>query len=409
MITQDRISDVLDAQNTDFQLFNNTIEREALAQIPIVNNFATIITGIRRCGKSTVMQQLREKRFTESLYCNFEDIRLSSFDKSDFVRLYNEIVRREVKTLFFDEVQLIEGWDIFVHQLLREHFEVFVTGSNASLLSRELGTHLTGRHLSMELFPFSYNEFLQYRSMTADVNSLKEYIEVGGVPDYVKSGVKLVINTMVDDILVRDIVVRHSIKDVTSLKKLTLYLLSNVGKPVSANKLVDLFGLKAPSTILEYFSHLSDAYLMEFVPQFNYSVKAVNRNPKKVYAIDTGIVSALSLSHTKDSGRLLENLVYLHFRRNHRNIHYYNDSGECDFVISENTHISGAVQVCEEVNDMNMDREINGLLAALNAFNLPSGTIVTLSQSDHFEKNGKSIQLIPAHEFLTAHDLDTIL
>lgn len=400
MLRQEQIAEVIDAQQVDFLKIDDKLPRETLSRIPIADNFATIITGVRRCGKSTILLQLLNQKYKKSFYCNFEDIRLVSFDTSDFVRLHAEIKKREVDVLFFDEIQLVKGWDVFVHQLLRESFKVFITGSNASLLSKELGTHLTGRHIPMELFPFSYNEFLEYKKLEASEDSVEQYLSIGGVPEYVKTDMQMILTTMMDDILVRDIAIRQSIRDVSSLKQLALYLLSNIGKPVAANKLTGLFGVKAPSTILEYFSYLSDAYLLEFVPQFSYSLKTQSRNPKKVYAIDTGLVTALSMSFTDDFGRRLENLVYLHLRRKYKEIFFFANKGECDFVVFDRSIIKLAVQVCYHIDDLNFERELNGLTEAMTTLHLSEGIIVTMSQSDTFEKDGKRIKMVPAYHFL---------
>jgi Predicted ATPase (AAA+ superfamily) len=170
---------------------------------------------------------------------------------------------------------------MFIHQKLNEGYQIFITGSNASLLSKELGTHLTGRHISCELFPFSYNEFISFKKLENNSDSLNDYLAHGGIPEYVKNGMGVILNNLMDDILIRDIAIRHSIRDVNSLRQLAVYLISNIGNLVSANKLEGMYGIKSSSTILEYFSYLKDSYLLEFIPQFNYSLKAQARNPKK--------------------------------------------------------------------------------------------------------------------------------
>ncbi len=403
MLLQQQLADIIDTQRLDLRTIDNKLIRESLPNIPVVENFATIVTGIRRCGKSTLLQELLTRKYSDSIYLNFEDIRLSAFEASDFTRLHAEIVRRKTKVIFFDEIQLVRNWDTFIHQLLREQYQVFITGSNASLLSKELGTHLTGRHLSMEMFPFSYSEFITFKNLPDNSDSVLKYLTIGGMPEYVKHELSAILQSLIDDILVRDIAVRHAIKDVMSLKQLTVYLLSNIGVPVSASKLVGLFGLKAPSTILEYFSYLSDAYVVEFVPQFSNSLKAINRNPKKAYAIDTGLISTLSMSRTENFGRRFENLIYLHLRRSYKHIFYFLDLGECDFIVLENSHAVKAVQVCYNLDDTNFERELNGALSAAKHFNLPHATIVTMNQSDTLERDGKTIHIVPAHQFLTDH------
>jgi predicted AAA+ superfamily ATPase len=400
MMRQEQLSVVIDAQQRIFLNKQDLIIREALQNVPIVDNYATIITGIRRCGKSTLLLQLLKSKYTEVIYLNFEDIRLVAFNIEDFIRLQQEIDKRSIRVLFFDEIQIVDKWEIFVNQLLREGYTVFVMGSNASLLSKELGTHLTGRHLSMELFPFSYREFITYKETESDQESLKDYLVTGGMPEYVKSGQALILSSLMDDILVRDISVRHSVRDIDSLKQLAIYLISNVGVLISANKLTGLFGIKSSTTILEYFNYFKDAYLVEFVPRFDYSIKAQARNPKKIYVMDTGLINAVSTSFTEDLGRKLENMVYLHLRRTYSTIYYFAEKGECDFVVFEKGKIVQAVQVCYNIDDFNFEREYTGLVAALNYFKVNHGFIVTLNQEDIFEKDGLTIEMIPAYKYL---------
>ncbi|MDD3787428.1 MAG: ATP-binding protein [Petrimonas sp.] len=400
MILQDQIAEIADSQ---IELFLNKpagIKREMLASVPDMDNFATIITGIRRCGKSTLLLQLLKEKQDNAFYFNWEDIRLSAFDTDDFKRLYNDIIRRNVRILFFDEIQLVKGWEVFVHQLLREGFRVFVTGSNASLLSREMGTHLTGRHFSIELFPFSFAEFCSFKNIQQDINALDMYVKTGGIPDYVKTEQGFVLQQLTDDILMRDIVVRYGIRDVDALRQLTVFLLSNVGNLTSANKLTGLFGTKSAATILEYFSYLTNSYLVEFVPQFDYSLKAQSRNPKKIYAIDTGLVTEVSNTFSENTGHVFENLIYLHLRREKNEIFYFKKDGECDFVVKEREKITRAIQVCYELNDENFDREAKGILAAMNFFGLNEGFVVTKNQDDVFQKDGKMIKVVSAVNFL---------
>ncbi len=399
MIRQDEIALVIDSQKEIFMKQDPGFTRDALADIPIADSFATIITGIRRCGKSTLLLQLFRRDYQEALYLNFDDIRLSGFDVGDLTRLHQEIEKREIDVLFFDEIQGVNGWEKYINQLLREGYKVFITGSNASMLSVELGTHLTGRHLSMELFPFSYSEFIRFKGADNEEDSVMNYLKMGGIPEYIKSEMPIVLNMLVDNILMRDIAVRHSVRDVTSLRQLTAYLITNIGNLVSANKLVGMFGIKSPATFLEYFSFLKDAYLLEFVPIFSHSLKVQARNPKKVYVMDMGLYSENSVSTSENMGRRFENLVFLHLRRKHKHIFYYKHKGECDFVTMEKNRVKEAIQVCFTVNNENFDREYNGLLCAMQNLDLKEGKIITFNQKDQFEKEGKVIRLVPADEF----------
>jgi predicted AAA+ superfamily ATPase len=262
-----------------------------------------------------------------------------------------------------------------------------------------MATHLTGRQISVELFPFSFSEFLKISQQEASEASLKQYLQDGGMPEYLKSGQSVVLASLVDDIIIKDISVRHSLKDVESLRQLTLFLCANIGNPLSANKLINLFGIKSASTILEYFSHLKDAYLFDFVPRFSYSLKAQARNPKKLYSIDTGICNNLAFKFSENIGHFLENAVYLHLRRHNKSIFYFNESGECDFVVMKNAGIEHLIQVCWHLDDMNLAREKNGLQQAMKFFKHTRGTIVTSNQKDSIPTEDGVIEIVPAYEF----------
>lgn len=399
MIRQEEIALVINSQRETFLKQDTGFTRDALVDIPIADSFATIITGIRRCGKSTLLLQLLRRDYQDAIYLNFDDIRLSGFEISDFIRLHREIEKRKINVLFFDEIQIVKGWEQYINQLLRENYKVFITGSNASMLSIELGTHLTGRHLSMELFPFSYWEFIKFKTLENGENAILDYLNLGGIPEYIKTGISVVLNALVDDILMRDIAVRHAIRDITSLRQLTTFLITNIGNLISANKLVGMFDIKSPATFLEYFSFLQDAYLLEFVPIFNHSLKVQARNPKKVYIMDMGLYTENSISISDNMGRRLENLIFLHLRRKYKHIFYYKDKGECDFITMEKNTVKEAIQVCLTINDENFDREFNGLLGAMQNLGLKEGYIVTLNQSDLFEKEDMTIKMLPVHDF----------
>lgn len=399
MIRQEEIALVIDSQRETFLKQDPGFTRDALVDIPIADSFATIITGIRRCGKSTLLLQLLRRDHQDAIYLNFDDIRLSGFEISDLTRLHREIEKRKIKVLFFDEIQIVKGWEKYINQLLRENYKIFITGSNASMLSIELGTHLTGRHLSMELFPFSYLEFINFKKLDNGEDAVLDYINLGGIPEYIKTGIPIVLNALVDDILMRDIVVRHSVRDITSLRQLTAFLITNIGNLVSANKLVGMFDIKSPATFLEYFSFLQDTYLLEFIPMFSHSLKVQTRNPKKVYIMDMGLYTENSMSTSDNMGRRLENLIFLHLRRKYKHIFYYKEKGECDFITMEKNTVKEAIQVCLTVNDENFNREFNGLLEAMQNLGLKEGYIVTLNQSDLFEKDDKTIKMLPAHTF----------
>jgi len=367
--------------------------------LPDLSSHALIVSGIRRCGKSTLLFQLLKGRYPEALYLNFEDPRLYDFEQNDFTRLDEVIKGFNTKVLLFDEIQIIKEWERYVRQKLDEGYKLVITGSNASLLSRELGTKLTGRHITRELFPFSYQEFILFNQSTPSEESLLQYMKTGGFPEYVKQGTDEILNQLFDDILVRDIAVRYGVRDIKTLQRLALYLISNVGKLITANKLKALFEISA-STVQEYLSHLEYAWLLHFVPIFSFSPKKQLVNPRKVYAIDTGLVNVNSGAFTEDSGRKFENLVFLHLRRNYKEIYYFSEKGECDFIVCEKGKVREVIQACFQLTPDNLERELNGLLEALRFFKLKEGVLITANQKDRFEKEGMVVNAIPYHEYI---------
>lgn len=401
MLLQTQIAEVADTQSENFLSKNLGWERELLHNLEVLNNFALIVTGVRRCGKSTLLFQLLNEKFDRAFYLNFEDSRLAGFENDDFKRLSIEITKRKPQVLFFDEIQMLKNWELFVRQKLDEGYKVAITGSNATLLSTELGTKLTGRHLSVELFPFSYTEFLGLKKLKNTDKSVIEYLKRGGFPEYLKTGNGFVLNQLLEDILYRDIAIRYGVRDVKSLKQLTVYLLSNIGKPVSATNLKTLFGIKSVSALLNYFYYLESAYLVQFLPMFSYSLKKQIRNPKKVYAIDLGLFTENSIVFSDENGRRLENTVYLHLRRKYKELYYFQEKKECDFVVFEKGKPKELIQACYELAPENVERETNGLYTAMEHFKMTTGKIVTLNLKDSFTKAGKKIEVVALKEFLS--------
>ena len=376
------------------------IPREALDDFTIPVKHTIILTGIRRCGKSTLLYQLMAKKYPEAFYLNFDDNRFYGFDNSDLLRLDEVINESASRILFFDEIQEIEGWERYVRQKLDENFNVVITGSNASLLSRELGTKLTGRHLNIELFPFSYSEFLKAAKMKSGEASVIRYINDGGFPEYLISHKEEILSELFEDILIRDIVIRYGVRDIKGLQRLALWLISNIGNRVTGSKLKQVVGISATSTIMEYFSHLESAYLFHLVPCFSYSVRSQMINPRKVYSADNGLITVNSASFSDDQGRKLENIVYTCLRSTYNSIFYFSGKSECDFVVTKKGKKPLAFQVCYKLDRDNLDRELGGLYEALTYFKLKDGIIITLNQTDTFKYNGLTARVIPVWEFL---------
>jgi len=397
MILKSILANIIEAQKANLNQLDLGLKRDTLDTLPDLTSHALIVSGIRRCGKSTLLYQLLKEKYPEALYLNFEDTRLYDFDQNDFTRLDDLTREFGSKVLFFDEIQIIPNWERYVRQKLDEKYKIVITGSNASLLSKELGTKLTGRHITKELFPFSFNEFNSFRQIDASATACASYLETGGFPEYVKSEIEEILHHLFEDILIRDIAVRYAIRDVKTLQRLALYLISNVGKLITGNRLKGLFEIGSTNTVMDYLFYLEATYLFYFVPKFSYSIRKQLVNPRKVYAIDTGMIKVNSGSFTDDNGRKFENLVFLHLRRQFKEIYYFSEKGECDFVVFEKGEVNQVIQVCYELNPDNMDRELNGLFEAIEYFNLTDGKIITLTQNDKFEKDGKIVNVLPAH------------
>jgi uncharacterized protein len=400
MILTTVLRQIIEAQRQNLNQIDTGLRREALQKLPHITTHALIVSGIRRCGKSTLLFQLLNKKYPNALYMNFEDSRLYEFDHNDFSRLDDVVKSFDTKVLFFDEIQIIIEWERYVRRKLDEGFKIIITGSNVSLLSQELGTRLTGRQISKELFPFSFHEFCSFQKSSANETSLLLYMDLGGFPEYLKTKDADILNQLFDDILIRDIAIRYGIRDLKTLQRLALYLISNTGNLITGNRLRNMFEIGATSTVLEYLSHLESAWLFQYLPKFNYSLRKQLVNPRKVYTIDTGLISINSASFTDDKWRKFENLIFLHLRRKNKEIYYFAEKGECDFIVFSNRKISEAVQACFTLNPDNQEREINGLLEALAFFKLKQGAIVTVNQKDRIEINGKVIHVVPAYDYL---------
>ena len=375
--------------------------RDILPNLRFHSDFATIVKGIRRCGKSTLTHQWRKQSKEHVFALNFDDLRMMGFATSDFKVLDHVIAQDKPSAIIFDEIHVVEGWELYVRQKLDQGFKVLVTGSNATLLSRELGTKLTGRHIDTEVTPFSYLEFLRFTKRKNCLASLKEYIRRGGFPAYLKTNDADVLKELVNDIIYKDIAVRHNIRDTRPLRDLCLFLLGSAAKRISPSRLKEAMHVKSATTLLEYFNYFEDTYLVCRVESYSESTKSRLLAPKKVYIADTALAYALNASQSPDLGNMLENIVFCHLKKTCDEIYYHDDGqSECDFI-TKTPHGHSALQVVWKLTDDTKEREFRGLTRALSRFGLKEGIIVTANQSDLAVVDGFTINVIPATQFIS--------
>ncbi len=390
--------------------------KKALAAPEIV-----IISGIRRSGKSTllriIMDALLQKAAPEAIfYLNFDDDRLVNFSVDDFNSLMHLFWEKapQKKEYFFllDEIQNVKYWEKWISRLYeQEKIKVFVTGSNASLLSSEIGTSLTGRNITVELFPFSFKEFLRWRNKELPLatttkkkalllREFHQYLNLGSFPQVIATKNKEFLQNYFNDILYRDIIARFSVKDTKEIKEMAFYLASNISKPMSYQQLAKLTGIKSTNTIKNYWDYFQHSFLFFRMQKFDYSVKKQIYNPAKNYCIDVQLARQIGFSFLDDPGRQLENLVFIELRRRGREIFYHLGQKECDFVLRSKNKITQAIQVTHLLHRENEEREIAGLLEAMKLYRLQEGLILTSDQEKKIHVEGHCMVVLPVWKWL---------
>jgi len=336
MILKNILSKISKDQSLDFLTDRRIIMRDKYKSLDLKSNMITVITGIRRCGKSTFMKQLMTQMKNNN-YISFEDSRLTDFDLDDFENL-EEIFKLKMlnrKYVFLDEVQFVNQWERYAARLPARKIKAFITGSNATLLSREYGTLLTGRHLQYELFPFSYPEFLKYKKLKPGENSFLSYLENGGFPEYLNNNNNRVLRNLFYDIIARDIIAKYAIKNIKVIIDLASYLISNAGHEFTYRSLNKLFSNGSANSVINYLKYFGECYLFFIVNAFDFSIKKSQAKPKKIYCIDNGLINTNSMSLTNDYGSMLENAVFIKLRQVGYDIFYYKGNRECDFILQK--------------------------------------------------------------------------
>jgi len=387
-----------------------------------------VLTGIRRCGKSILLEHIRRIHGSENnYYFNFEDERLVTFGPEDFELLHQTLIALYgiQKTFYFDEIQNIPKWELFVRRLYNQGYKIYLAGSNANLFSEELGTRLTGRYISLTIYPISFAEFSQDSIAleqsdfsTTDIGILKglydNYLELGGIPAFITYKNKEYLHSLYESILYRDIVTRYRVGNADALKKLLFFLASNCGKEVTLPKLLGMINnngiiIKSNSTISDYCSYIENSFLCFFIPRYDDNLKAQQQSPKKVYFIDHVLAKMMGFRTSEDRGRMLENIVFLELKRRGYNIYYFKGIKECDFIVRDNMQTLAAIQVCVELYDPSTKtREIAGLLEAMDKFSLSIGLIISENEEfvETLERNNKKYTIFvkPIWKWLRTSD-----
>ena len=364
-----------------------------------LDSHALVLTGVRRCGKSTLMSQRIRRNAADWFYLKFDSPQLVDMELGDSDALDRVIARSGARNLYFDEMHELDGWELYVLQKLDEGFRVCVTGSNASLLKGERATKLTGRHISRELFPFSFNEYCEYLGKPHDWTEIDGYLKSGGFPRFLATRDQSILFELFDDIMYRDVVAKHGIREMGAVQRLAAYLIENPGCRFSATRMLKSLNVSVASTVINWCDWFEDAYLFFFVPKYSDSVRAQLVNPRKVYSVDTGLVNVVSRRIVFNDALCFENMVFLALRRKYRDIFYFDDGGECDFVCMEHHLPRVAVQACVKLTKEDAGREKEGLIAAMRRFSFGEGFIVTKSQREEIKVDEGVIHVVPFSDF----------
>jgi len=427
-------------KNIISQLIDDFHERTLPELVPRNKEFsevkgkAEVVIGMRRAGKTWFCyQKIKELlgsgiKKEQILYLNFEDDRLLEFNVNNFQEILDVYFgkypeHRNVRCyFFFDEIQRIDQWEMFIRRLLdTENLQIFITGSSAKLLGSEIATSLRGRSLPIEIFPFSFEEYLKFHGLFSDRpktfgantssilrKAVKDYMEAGGFPEVQKTDLDVRIEILqgyIDSVLLKDIIERHKVSNVLVLKHLVRHIMNSSGGQFSVNKFFNTMkrmSIKCTkNSLYEYLDHLTDAFMFYKVPIHSRSEKSRLINPAKIYTIDTGLLNAMTFRNSNNCGQSLETLVFMHLRRGGYDVDYLNtkDGREVDFFTRD--RISGEtqlIQVCWEMSDKKtFARELHGLKSAMDELSLPTGTIVTWDDETVIENK---IKIIPIWKWL---------
>ena len=396
--------------------------KEPFAKKWLDSNLIKVVLGPRRAGKSVFsLMLLRDHDF---MYFDFDDEVLAVEGSIGTAELMKELhsAYGDIKTILFDEIQNLPAWELFVNRLHREGYNLVLTGSNARLLSMELATHLTGRHMPIELLPFDFKEFLKGKKFEIDpeykslpekhgqlLNLLDHYLLNGGFPEVVVSNLDPAdyLEVLFDSLLFKDVVKRHRVKFSTQISTLGSHLVNNFASLYTLNKLMKTLNLKSVHTVAKYTSYLEEAYLIFSLSRYSPKSRQRINSPKKVYVVDNGFISAKAIQHSPDRGKLMENLVFTelvkHGAKPNRDLFYYKtrNDREVDFVVKKGLEVTELMQVCYDLTNPDVEqRETKALFEASEELKVKKLTVLTWDEEREIKKNGATIQFIPLWKWL---------
>lgn len=408
--------------------FLRQVAEEIFKLIPAKQIIA--LTGVRRCGKSTILKQIinyliiqKKVNSRNIFFLNLEAPILDAYRNNPkyLEKLFEEYEilaspKKGRKYVFLDEVQFFKNWQVFVKSLYEKGgVKFFITGSNSQLLSAEMATLLSGRSIVKNIYPFNFSEIagiknikigsrLEIIRQEADlIRIYSEFLKKGGFPEVVLEKKDEIKNELLasyyKSILYQDIIPRFEVKKTKEIESLLLYLFSNIGQSYSYNSLGKYLKIH-DKTAKEYVGFFEKSFLLFELSNFQYSLKKQENYPKKAYAVDNGFISAVSFSFSENHGRFLENSVFVHLLTMGGTLYYYRGKNECDFILKEKTKITAAFQVTKNINRNNEKRELAGLLEAMEKFKLKEGLIITENQEENRTIKGKKIKIIPAWKWL---------
>lgn len=387
--------------------------------VDLDSKLAQVIIGIRRSGKSTLCFNVIKKSGEKFAYVNFDDERFANITSDDLNSILECLYKiyGDFNHLFIDEIQNIDEWFLFINRLLRTGIHVLITGSNAKLLSGELATHLTGRHMKVELFPFSFSEYCDYKKHSIAHGTTKEkgllqgafdeYLHDGGFPELLNEKRKQTyINTLVDSIVKKDIEQRYSVKYKAAFENITYHLLNNAPSKINYSDLQNQFGLKSDHTAENYVNYAKNAYLICGLHKYSAKSKIRIRD-EKAYAVDVALMNNRENAFAGENlGWRLETIVYIELLRRYKplecDIYYYDETaGEADFVVCRGNSVLQIIQVSYDIsNPKTFKREIKGLLLASGKTGCNNLLLITDSEEKSITVDGKDISIVPAYSWL---------